>query len=86
MIRIWANINRDGKIVKDFVYENQKNMVYSQFIDHLIDICYALDAPTPILIKQHIFSYAKYNVVKFLPSDFAETVDFDKMVLENINK
>ena len=86
MIRIWAKIIKNGKIIKDLVYESEKTMVYSQFIDHLIDICYKLDTPTPILIKQHIFAYAKYNVVKFLPSDFAETVDFDKLVLENINK
>ena len=40
--------------------------------------------PTPVLIKTHIFNYAKFNTVRFLPRDFAESVDFDKLVLDNI--
>ena len=34
--------------------------------------------------KYLIFNYAKFNRVTFLPRDFAEPVNFDKLVLENI--
>ena len=56
---------------------------YSLFFDYVREICEKLDCPTPVVLKSHIFSYAKYNTVKFVPSDFVEKVDFDKLVLEN---
>jgi hypothetical protein len=48
-----------------------------------MEICSALDVATPVLIKTHIFNYAKYNNVKFIAEDFLEPIDFDKLVLEN---
>ena len=86
MIKIWAKIIKDNKIVKDYVFTADKKMDYSKFLEYLIDIAYNLDIPTPVLIKTHIFNYAKYNTVRFLPQDFVDTVDFDKLVLENINR
>ena len=38
---------------------------------------------TPVLIKTHLFNYAKYNNVRFTQSDFVEQISFDKLVLEN---
>lgn len=84
MFRIWAKVINDGKITKQYVYEKDDKFVYSHFFNYLADICEELDIATPILIKTHIFNYAKFNVVTFLPRDFAESVEFDKLVLENI--
>ncbi len=86
MIKIWAKLIKDNKIVKDYVFSLEEKMDYSKFLEYLIDIAYNLDIPTPVLIKTHIFNYAKYNTVRFLPQDFVDTVDFDKLVLENINR
>ena len=33
---------------------------------------------------KHIFNFAKFNHVRFLPRDFVEGVDFDYLLLENI--
>ena len=84
MFRIWAKIIKDGKIVNQLTYERADKFVYSQFFSYLSDICEGLDIATPILLKTHIFNYAKFNTVRFLPRDFAETPEFDKLVLENI--
>lgn len=51
---------------------------------YLAEICDKLDIPTPLLLKPHIFNYAKFNHVVFRPADFMESVQFDKLVLENI--
>ena len=83
MIRIWAKILKNGKIIKQFVYEREGVTDYSLFFDYVRDICETLDCPTPVLIKTHLFSYAKYNNVKFGKDDFVEKVDFDKLILEN---
>ena len=84
MFKIWAKIITDGKIEKQLTYEREDKFSYSDFFTYLPDICEGLDIATPVLIKTHIFNYAKFNTVRFLPRDFAETVEFDKLVLENI--
>ena len=84
MFRIWAKVIKEEKIVKQTMYERDEKLVYSLFFSYLADICEELDIATPVLLKTHIFNYAKFNTVRFLPRDFAESDDFDKLVLENI--
>ena len=83
-MKIWAKLITDGKIQKQFVYEKQERLTYSRFFDYLSDICHELDIPTPVLLKTHIFNFAKFNHVKFIPRDFVESLDYDKLFLENI--
>jgi hypothetical protein len=83
MVRIWAKILKNNKIIKQCVYENDNPIDYSEFLTYVRSICERLDCPTPVLIKTHLFNYAKYNNVKFTKDDFVEVVDFDKLVLEN---
>lgn len=75
---------KDGKILKQLTYERDDKFTYSQFFTYLADICEGLDIATPILLKTHIFNYAKFNTVRFLPRDFAEPPEFDRLVLDNI--
>lgn len=84
MFRIWAKVIRDGKIIKQVNYERAEKFEYSEFFSYLADICEELDVATPILLKTHIFNYAKFNTVRFLPRDFAEPPEFDKLVLDNV--
>ena len=83
MFRIWAKVMKDDKIVKQFMLEKFTSIDYSDFYNYLAEICENLDIPTPVLIKTHLFNYAKYNVVRFKKDDFVESIDFDKLVLEN---
>ncbi len=84
MFKIWAKILKENKIQKQLVYERDEKFSYGNFFNYLADICEGLDIATPVLLKTHIFNYAKFNTVRFLPRDFAESVPFDKLVLENI--
>ena len=83
MFRIWGKVLKDGHIVRQVTYEREEKFSYSRFFSYLTDICDALDVPTPVLLKPHIFNYAKFNHVIFRPSDFMEDVPFDRLVLEN---
>ncbi len=85
MIKIWAKVIKKGKIVKQFVLEKNEIMDYSLFYDYVREICENLDVQTPVIIKTHLFNYAKYNTVKFIKDDFIEKPDFDRLVLENSN-
>ncbi len=83
MIRIWAKVMKGSKILKQFMFEKQSPLDYSEFFDYLREICENLDIATPVLIKTHLFNFAKYNNVRFTQSDFVEPISFDKLVLEN---
>ena len=75
---------KKDKILKQYMFEKTQTMDYSMFFDYLREICENLDVPTPVLIKTHLFNYAKYNTVRFTKDDFVEQISFDKLVLENI--
>ena len=83
MVRIWAKVMVKDKIIKQTVFERFENMDYSLFFDYVREICETLDIPTPVIIKTHLFNYAKYNVLRFKKEDFVESINFDKLVLEN---
>ncbi len=83
MVRIWAKIMKDHKIVKDCVLEKAEKFNYAKMFDYLTEICETLDIPTPVLLKTHIFNYAKFNHTRFPASDFIESVDFDMLWIEN---
>ena len=83
-MRIWAKLMTDGHIKKDFVYEKEEKPTYSHFFEYLTDICARLDIPTPVLLKTHIFNFAKFNHVKFLKRDFVDTLEYDYLFIENI--
>ena len=83
-MKIWAKLMTDGKIKKQFVYEKDEKLTYSHFFDYLTDICAALDIPTPVLLKTHIFNFAKFNHVKFLKRDFVDNLGYDYLFIENL--
>jgi len=84
MFRIWAKVYLEDHIEKQTVYMRQEKFTYADFFRYLADICDELDIPTPLLLKPHIFQYAKFNHVVFRPADFMEAVPFTRLVLENI--
>lgn len=83
-MKIWAKLIEDGKIKKQYVLEKAEKLTYSHFFDYLVEICEKLDAPTPVLTKTHVFNFAKFNHVKFIPRDFVESLDADSLFLENL--
>lgn len=86
MIKIWAKIFKDNKMIKQTVFESNDVLDYGYLPTYVHDICLGMDIPSPVMLKTHIFNYAKYNYVKFVPEDFVEAVDFDKLVIENVNR
>ncbi len=83
MLKIWAKIMVDHKIKKDIIYESMENYSRETFFDHVSEICYQLNIPTPVLINAHYHTYENFNNIKFLPRDFVESIDFDYLIFEN---
>ena len=83
MIRIWAKIILDNKLIKDLIYESIDNYSRDGFFEHISEICYRLNISSPVLIKNHYESFENFNNIKFLPRDFIESVSFDRLEIEN---
>ena len=85
MFRIWAKVFSEDHIAKQLTYKSEEKFTYANFFRYLTEICDGLDIPTPVILKTHLFNYAKFRHVVFRRGDFMESVEFDKLVLENID-
>lgn len=83
MIKLWAKTYKNHKILKHTTLNvYAEKMDYSMFFDYVSTLCHELDSPTPLIIKDSIFNFAKFNYVKFIPSDFVENIDYDYLMIE----
>lgn len=82
MIRIWAKVIKEEKILKSFIYEKPEKFDFELFFDYVSEICEKMDVCTPIILSKHIYHYVNFNTTIFSANDFPEPVDFDSFVLE----
>ncbi|MBO4572144.1 MAG: hypothetical protein J5762_00025 [Clostridia bacterium] len=83
MIKFWGKCIKNHRIVKHGTYAvNVDKIDWSMFYGYMSELFRSLDLPTPIVLKAHIFDFAKFNFVKFVPSDFVEPVEFDSFLVE----
>lgn len=83
MLRIWSHTLENTKITRSYIYESIDNFSEENFRYHIEKICHELDIPTPVILKTHINNYIEFNTVTFIKRDFIESIDFEKLVLEN---
>ena len=82
MIRIWAKTTKGQKITQNLIYESIDNFSKETFYLHIQEICQKMDIPTPVLLKYHTNNYINFNNCIFTSRDFVETINFDKLILE----
>ncbi len=86
MVKLWAKTVKDDKIILKYDFNKDESMEWAHFFDYVREICHELDLPTPVILKTHLFNFAKFNYVRFFANDFVEPVEFDFLVIENVNK
>ena len=86
MVKISAKIIRNHKTVKTFTYVNVNEYDRNSFYDYLVEICRKLDISTPIVIPYNVDCYENFNSVSFKSEDFVDTVTFDSLLLENVDR
>ena len=82
-MKIWGRIYRDNKAVLDALSdaEAQKASDVLDWTAILDDICKKLDLSRPVILKKHEKELERFSRTVFRPSDFMESVDFDKFEL-----
>ncbi len=48
------------------------------------ELTHALDVERPVLTKKHLSDLKRFGHTVFLPTDFIDTIDFDKLTVEII--
>ena len=82
--RIWLRtVGSEEKIQKEIIYI-AKDSTIDEFIEGIRDACEELDEATPVVLKTHYNHFKQFNIVRFAPRDFVESVYFEKMILERI--
>ena len=86
MFKIWAKTYVGDKITGDYMYINGDKYDETEFTAYIIEICHEIDEPTPVVLKHHLRSFHSFNIATFKASDFVESVNFDRMTLEYVDK
>ncbi|MDE7464518.1 MAG: hypothetical protein K2M48_05770, partial [Clostridiales bacterium] len=81
--RIWAKTTVGDKITRDYMYTLDGPFDESRLFEYVCDITHALDIPTPVILKNHLYNFVHFNICKFLATEFVDEVDFDFLTLEN---
>lgn len=84
MIKMWAKIMNQDKIVLQYTYQSIDNFSDDTFYLHVAEICHKLDIPSPIVLPTHIKHFSHYSNCVFKVRDFVESINFEKLVIENI--
>lgn len=82
MIRIWAKLVVNSKTIKST--EMSVNYDYHNFEEYVREIAEKLDIPTPVILDKHIIDFTVYHRTRFFKEDFVESINFDKLILEDI--
>lgn len=82
-MKIWVKLYKGEDIISGVMIEKPQpfdRAVFDASIKEAVDF---FDLSTPVILSHHYIHFRDFNMVKFLPRDFVESVDFDKMTAEN---
>ncbi len=82
-MKVWAIVRTKQKIVRDVVLEfpGAKPASIEEWQEPLGELCHALHESRPVMLNKHLTHLERFSRAEFLPSDFMEPVDFDKLEL-----
>ncbi len=86
MVKISAKLIKNHKTIKSITYSNVNDYESEHFYDYLVEICRRLDVATPLIIPFYVKSYEDFNFVRFKKDDFVDDVNFDYLLLENVDR
>lgn len=85
-MKIWAKVLKGDKILRDVIYENEVALTPKGFTKMLQEVSYMLDISTPISLPTHLKHFERFNMIKYVPRDFIEDVEFTSVVFERVTE
>lgn len=84
-MRLWIKIVCGDKLTHSLTGESfspREPLNADKLTAMLREILSAADLPTPAVLAKHVRHLSSFNITMFMPEDFVEHVDFDRMTVE----
>jgi len=83
-MKLWGIIRKNDKIQHQHTieYPELTRDTASDWDELISPLCQKLDLSRPLMLKKHLKEIDEFSRVVFLPSDFIESVDFDRFEVE----
>ncbi len=80
MLKFWLRIYNNGKLERDALCDVDSKLSAQKILEEsLKTCCYELDIPNPMIMKKHVNDIKQYSLTRFLPDDFPESVEFERV-------
>ncbi|MDR3293635.1 MAG: hypothetical protein LBT20_05985 [Clostridiales bacterium] len=80
-MRLWIKIIKGERVAHGIVREVRGD--YDGLTADMRTVCEELDIPTPMILRSRFKQLEEFNILKLMPNDFIESVNFDWLCLEN---
>ncbi|MBQ9950512.1 MAG: hypothetical protein IJO93_07330 [Clostridia bacterium] len=90
-MRLWGRLytdgekQREGLITVNIRKKEELTMHEAELTNALAQLAYDMDLERPVMVKKHWRDLYEFSRVVFLPQDFMDSVDFDRLVVEVIS-
>jgi len=82
MVKIWGNIIRKNKISASSFLSSDEEPNIEMLLTAIQHLCADLDIEMPVILNKHKIDIMNFSLVRFIPSDFMEKVDFQRFEIE----
>ena len=87
MLRLWAKIFKDNRMLKDTVICDDSQQTRTHKVFHALDeICYQFDLGKPIWLDATVNEFKKHDKARFYQDNFIEKIDFDFLEIHVIEE
>lgn len=86
MLKIWAKVIKNNKIIRDEVFTSDLEGGYQENLKLCItELCNKLDISKPYWLPANLEEYNKRNKTTFNQNNFIEEIDFDRFIIEELD-
>lgn len=83
-MKLWGRIKKDNDYKAGVTVAVNAKSAYevADWSEPFAKLCHDLDIARPVILKKHVNDLERFSHTAFLPADFMEAVDFDKLEIE----
>lgn len=86
MLRIWGKIMKNGKILRDIIVTSNVDGTYQDNLKSCItEVCDKLDIEKPYWLPVNLKEFNDRGKVNFDSNNFIQQIEFDRLVIEELD-
>jgi len=84
-ISLWGKVITKNRITAHHTVACAQHSM-DEYAAAITAVCRELDIPNPVVLKKHEKDLTEFNMTRFLPDDFMESVKFQRLEIEVITE